>query len=91
MSDQTFINDLPTAHAVKRMQNPEAASNFVTFMQHGPRKGVSKAISRRLGVEHPRGEGMVRCVNGRFPVADGSEASFAGANRQHPGKSGIGC
>ena len=66
-------------------------ADFVTFMQHGPRKGVSKAISRRLGVEHPRREGMVRCVNGRFPVADGSEASFAGANRQHPGKSGIGC
>jgi hypothetical protein len=60
MSDQTFINDLPTAHAVKRMQNPEAASNFVTFMQHGPRKGVSKANSRQIRVEPWPNAGMVK-------------------------------
>ena len=60
------------------MRNQAPRPYFVTFMQHGRRKGLSKAISRRLGVEPLREEGMVRRVNGRFPVADGLEASLPG-------------
>ena len=45
---------------------------FVTFMQHGPRKGVSKAISRRISVEHWRragyGEACERDIPGRGRV-----------------------
>jgi hypothetical protein len=47
------------------------APDFVTFMQQRPRKGVSKAISRQIAVETGRGRGMLRCVHGRVPVADG--------------------
>ena len=49
----------------------EEKPDFVTFMQHGPKKGSSKAIFGQIGVERRRGEGMVSGVNGRFPVADG--------------------
>ena len=45
--------------------------DYVTFMQQRPRKGVSKAISRQIAVETRRGRGMLRCVNGRVPVAEG--------------------
>ena len=65
--DRTFINDLHTTNALKKVQNPELAPNFVTFMQHSPRKGVSKANSRQIRVEPWTKAAMVKHVSGEIP------------------------